>query len=79
MLQMDVQGRVLDEDIIKEDEDELVKVTVEDLIHEALKGGWVFEVAMMSGEGGFIDVWGMDSDLMVPSSKVKLDKDCRAM
>jgi hypothetical protein len=73
------------EDVIKVNNDEGVQMLAEDLVHEALKGGWgigeaegddgEFKVAVTSAEGSLGDVSFGDSDLVVALAEVNLGKD----
>ena len=60
------------------------QVAPKDIIHDALKRGWrvteakghdnPLEGAKLCGEGGFLDIFVVDSDLVEPANKVYLRK-----
>ena len=61
------------------------QVVSEDIIHDALERGWriteakghnnPLEGAKLRVEGGFLDIFVVDSDLVEPTNKVDLRKD----
>src|SRR5712672_1687604 len=77
----------VDENIIQEDDDELVEVSVEDCLHERRKGGRC--ICQAEGKDGklivaiscvkrcFVCVFRMDTDLVIPTPQVELGEDFR--
>jgi hypothetical protein len=74
-----------DKDVVEVDDDEVVKVGAEDIVHEALEGGGgvgeaeghdrVFEVAVAGAEGGLVDVLFGDPDLVIAVPEVDFGED----
>ena len=73
-----------DENVVDVHPYENPQVVSKDIIHDALEGRWrvteakghnnPFECAKLCVEGGFLDIFVMDSNLMEPTDKVCLRK-----
>ena len=73
-----------DEDVVDVHPYEHPQVVSQDIIHDVLKRGWrvteakghdsPFEGAKWCVEGGFLDIFVVDSDLVEPANKVYLRK-----
>jgi hypothetical protein len=71
---------VVNEDVIKENQDKILKARFQSFIHESLEGGWGIEKAkrhdqefimsFMSSEGSLRNIFLLHSDLMIVEVKV---------
>lgn len=75
---------IVDEYVIKDNNDKLSKNGLKDMIYEDMKGGWGIDetkrhhpelvVALLCLEDYFMSVLFLNADLMIPWSKIKLGK-----
>ena len=89
MLEMLSSGFTIDEDIIKEDQNEVSQVGSEYLIHQFLERGrgiceakWhdqKFIMAIMCAESCFRDIIHMDPNLVIPRMKIQLGEKMSTM
>ena len=85
MLKMFFPGKVIDENVIKENEDKFSEIWFEQVIHEALKSGWgitetkwhdqEFIMAFMSSESSLWNVYFFHANLVIAQAKVELSKE----
>ena len=88
MSKMGCQGFTIDEDIIKENLDKMMKKRTEYMIHEALEsGGSITQakghdqkiiVALISSKGSLRNICPFHMDLVVSGTKIKFSKELGA-
>ena len=89
MLEMLIPGFTIDEDIIKEDQNEVLQVGPKYFIHQCLERGrgiceakWhdqKFIMAIMCAESCFRDIIRMDLNLVIPKTKIQLGEKMSTM
>ena len=80
MLKMFFLGEVVDENVVKENEDKFFEIWFEQVIHEALKSGWgitetkwhdqEFIMAFMSSESSLVNVYFFHAYLVIARAKI---------
>jgi hypothetical protein len=80
MQKVGIPSAAIDEDVIKENQDKLLKVRFQYFIHETLEGGWgiakakshdqEFIMSFMSSESSLQNIFLLHPDLVITRAKV---------